>query len=187
MDLIINLKQIDLKKQENRFTEDIVLPAGRGKDIRVGIIGDNLVLKGKGKADKLITEKDLNALGKNAKGQKTIAKEVDFFIAEAPFMPKVGKLLGKVLGIKGKMPKPLPPQADPAPVINMLKKTVRVRLKDNPVMQCSFGVESMKDEDLEKNFNTVLSAVLKKLPSGKNNIRSVCIKTTMGKPTEVKI
>ncbi len=187
IDLVINLTQMDLKNPENKFTEDVVLPSGKGKDVKVGIIGNNLVLKGQGKADKLITEKDLGALEKNAKEQKKFANEVDFLIAEAPFMPRIGKVLGKVLGMRGKMPKPLPPQADPVPMINMLKKTVRIKLKDTPVLQCSFGVESMKTEELEKNYEAIISAILKKLPSGKNNIKSVYVKTTMGAPVEVKV
>ena len=187
MDVIINLTQIDLKNPENKFTEDIVLPAGKGKKVNVGIIGNNLLIKGKESADVLVTENQLDAFAKDAKGQKKLANSVDFLIAEAPFMPKIGKILGRALGSRGKMPKPLPPQADPTPIIKMLKKTVRIKLKETPVLQCSFGVESMKEDELEKNFEIVISSILKKLPAGKNNVKSVYIKTTMGTPVEVKV
>ena len=42
VDLIINLRNIDLKKPENKFSKDILLPNGRGKDVSVCIISDTM-------------------------------------------------------------------------------------------------------------------------------------------------
>ena len=71
----------------------------------------------------------------------------DFFIAEAPLMPVIGKRLGVVLGPRGKMPKPLPPGADPTPVIISLRNTVRVRSRDKKTFHAPIGTRDMPPED----------------------------------------
>ncbi|MCK5699419.1 MAG: 50S ribosomal protein L1, partial [Candidatus Aenigmarchaeota archaeon] len=82
IDLAINTKQIDLKKPENKFTEEIHLPKGRGKDLKIAVIGDSLVVKSKGIADGLINDKELTKLEKDKKELKKAMNEYDFFIAE---------------------------------------------------------------------------------------------------------
>ena len=39
-DLTINVKGLDLKKPENRFKMDFMLPEGRGKELKVCVIAD---------------------------------------------------------------------------------------------------------------------------------------------------
>ena len=70
---------------------------------------------------------ELGTLADDKKTAKKIANEMDFFIAEAPVMPTVGKRLGIVLAPRGKMPKPIQPGADPKSMIDNLRKTVSVR------------------------------------------------------------
>ena len=41
-DLTINVKGLDLKKPENRFRFDFMLPEGRGKPLKVCVIADSL-------------------------------------------------------------------------------------------------------------------------------------------------
>lgn len=185
IDVIINLKHYDAKKQENRFVEEVVLPEGRGKDVKVGVIGVNLVVTAKGKADELINEQRLAQIEGSAKEQKTILRNIDYFISEPQFMARIGKSLGKRLGPKGKMPKPLPGTVDPKPLIDRLKKTVRASVRDAPVISCPIGVEQMADEALGKNLEAVLAGVEKRLPNGRQNIKAVYIKATMGTPVKV--
>ncbi len=186
IDLIINLQKIDLKKPENKFTEEVFLPSGRGKDAKIGVIGKNLAVSAKGVADYIVDDPTLDKLEKDKKALKSAIKDVDYFLAEAPYMLRIGKTLGRVLGPKGKMPKPLPPNADIKPIAERLKKTVRVKLSGSPVIQTFLGTESLKDEEIKANFEAVLSAVEKKLPLGKDNIKNVYLKTTMGSPISVK-
>ncbi len=185
LDVIINLKNYDAKKQENRFVEEVALPEGRGKDVKVGVIGVNLVVTAKGKADELINEQRLAQIEGSPKDQKQLLRTVDYFISEPQFMARIGKSLGKRLGPKGKMPKPVPGTVDPKPMIDRLKKTVRVVVKDAPVISCPVGTEQMSDEALGKNLEAVLGAVEKRLPNGRNNIKAVYLKTTMGAPVKV--
>ncbi|MDX1535012.1 MAG: 50S ribosomal protein L1, partial [Thermoplasmata archaeon] len=104
---------------------------------------------------------------------------------EAPLMPAIGRRLGTVLGPRGKMPRPLPPGGDPVPVIQNLKKAVRVRSKDRPTFHAAVGTRDMKPQDLAENLETILKRVEARLPRGRTNIGSVYVKTTMGPAVKV--
>ena len=79
------------------------------------------------------------------------------------------------------MPKPIPPSADPAPLINNLRKTVRIRSKDRRTFHAPVGTRDMSPEDLAENIDVIMKRLVGKLVRGKMNIQSVYIKTTMGK------
>jgi large subunit ribosomal protein L1 len=186
-DLIINLKNIDLRKPENRFTFETQLPEGRGKDLKIAFIGDTLAKQAKNYVDTVITKTEIEKYAKNKKTLKKLAKEYDFFLAEAPLMPLVGKSFGIVLGPRGKMPKPVPPGIKLEPIIEASKRSVRIMLKDTPVIHVPIGTEKMEDEKVLKNLHAVYNAVKEKLPKGKNNIKSVFIKLTMGIPVKLEL
>ena len=85
VELAVNLRDIDLSLPKNRIQEDIILPKGRGKKVRVAVIGGGeLALKAKDVADVVITPEELGTLAGDKKQAKKLANSVDFFIAEAP-------------------------------------------------------------------------------------------------------
>ncbi|UCF07513.1 MAG: 50S ribosomal protein L1 [Thermoplasmata archaeon] len=181
VDLAVNLKDIDLSIPKNRIDDEILLPKGRGKPVKIAVFGTGeLALKAKSSADLVISPEELEDLAEDKKKAKKLANEHSFFIAEAPLMPVIGKKLGVVLGPRGKMPKPIPPGADPTPVINNLRNTVRVRSKDRRTFHASIGTKDMTAEDLAENIDVVIKRVIGKLERGRMNIASVYIKTTMG-------
>ncbi len=182
IDLAINLKDVDMRNPANRIDMIIELPHGRGsKPAKVALIaGGELATRAKGVADLIIDPADLQKLAENKREAKKIARKHHFFIADATLMPTIGRLLGPILGPRGKMPRPLPPTADPVPIINSLKKSTRLRSKDRPTMHCMVGTEDMPLEQLAENIETVLTALVNRLERGRNNIASVYIKTTMG-------
>jgi large subunit ribosomal protein L1 len=182
VDLAVNLKDIDLSIPKNRVDEEVLLPKGRGKTLKVAVFGSGeLAIKAKAAADLVITPEELEDLADDKKQAKKLANDHVFFIAEAPLMPVIGKKLGVVLGPRGKMPKPIPPNADPAPLINNLKKTIRIRSKDRRTFHTPIGTKDMSAEDLAENVDVVVKRLIGKLVRGKMNIQSVYVKTTMGK------
>ena len=184
VELAINLKDIDLSVPKNRITDDIILPYGRGKDVHVCVIGGGeLALKAKGVADTVITPEELQTIADDKKQAKKIANKTDYFIAEAPLMAVVGKKLGTVLGPRGKMPKPIPPGADPTAMVDNLRKTVSVRTKDRMTFHAPVGTVNMPAEELAENIEVILKRVELKLEKGRMNIDSAYVKTTMG-PSE---
>jgi len=188
IELIINLRDIDMKKPEGRIQELIELPHAVGKPTKICIFASGeLALKAKRSGADLVMEKrELEALAGDKKRRKALAQTYDFFIAEAPLMPLVGKILGSALGPKGRMPTPVPPTADIAKYINRFRRTVMVRLRGQPVLQCRVGTEEMSEEHVVENIQAVLSRLEGKLKKGFRNVESIYIKTTMGQPVKVK-
>jgi len=184
VELAINLKDVDLSIPKNRIQDDIILPNGRGKAIRVCVIGGGeLALKAKDVADLVITAEEIQTIADNKKQAKKIANSIDYFIAEAPLMAVVGKRLGVVLGPRGKMPKPIPPGVDPSNMIDALRRTVSVRTKDKMTFHAPVGTTEMPIEQLADNIETLLKRIEVKLEKGRMNIASSYVKTTMG-PSE---
>jgi large subunit ribosomal protein L1 len=182
VDLAINLKDIDLSIPKNRVDDEVLLPKGRGKPVKIAVFGSGeLAVKAKISADTVITPEEIDDLSDDKKKAKRIANEHVFFVAEAPLMPTIGKSLGVVLGPRGKMPKPIPPQADPQPIIKNLRNTVRLRSKDKRTFHTPVGTKDMSVEDIAENVDLVIKRLIGKLERGKMNIASVYIKTTMGK------
>ena len=184
VELAVNLKDVDLSVPKNRITEDVILPNGRGKAVRVCVIGGGeLALKAKDVADLVITPEELQTIADDKKQAKKIANSTNYFIAEAPLMAVVGKRLGTVLGPRGKMPKPIPPGADPTGMIESLRKTVSVRTKDRITFHAPVGTADMPVEQIAENIDALLKRIELKLEKGRMNIDSSYVKTTMG-PSE---
>ncbi|MCX6650067.1 MAG: 50S ribosomal protein L1 [Methanomassiliicoccales archaeon] len=184
VDLSINLKDVDLSIPKNRIQEDIVLPHGRGKLIKVCVIGSGeMLIKAKDVADRVVSVEELGTIADDKKQAKKMANEFEYFIAEAPLMPTIGKRLGIVLGPRGKMPKPIPPGADPKPMIDNLRKSVSIRSKDNMTFHTVVGTTDMTPEDIADNIELIFKRIGLKLEKGTLNIRSAFVKTTMG-PSE---
>lgn len=181
VEVSINLKDLDLTVPKNRLEEEIQLPNGRGKPVKVAVFGSpELCQKIKGVADVVVQSNELDEFAKDKKAAKRRANEVDFFLAEAPLMPTIGKRLGVVLGPRGKMPRPLPPGSDPTNLVNALKRSVRVRSKGNRTFHAAVGTRAMKPEQIAQNVDAVLGRIVGKLERGRTNIESVYVKTSMG-------
>ncbi|MCK9152209.1 50S ribosomal protein L1 [Methanobacterium alcaliphilum] len=182
IDVVINIKDLDVNKPENRFDEEVSLPNGRGKDVKIAFIADGelAVQAENAGADLIITKKELEDLGKDRKEAKKLANRHNFFVAQADMMPLVGRFLGPVLGPRKKMPKPVPASAKPEPILERLRSTVKVRIKDQPVIQTLVGTQEMDEELIAGNIEAVLSILDRNLEKGRSQIKSMYIKTTMG-------
>jgi large subunit ribosomal protein L1 len=184
IDIVINLKNLDLNDPKNRVDEEIVLPHGRGNKAKVALFASGeLAVKSKKHVDLLIKPEEIGDLSKDKKKFKKITEDYDFFIAEAPLMPTIGKSLGTVLGPRGKMPKPVPPTADLSGIIRNLRNTIKVRSKSSKTFHTVAGNAEMSKEHIVENVDVILKRVEGALERGRMNLGSVYIKTTMG-PSE---
>ncbi|NJE54920.1 50S ribosomal protein L1 [Thermococcus sp. 21S9] len=188
VEIAVNLKDIDLRKPENRFKLEVVLPHGRGKEPKIAVIADGAVAEAAKKLGlDVISGEQLEEIAKSPREARKLAKRYDFFIAAAPLMPKIGKYLGRYLGPRNKMPQVVPPtMTNLEPIVNRLKRTVRIQLKNNPVVHAPIGTEDMDDEKLAENAEAVLNAIINKLERGENQVKSVYVKTTMGPAVKVE-
>jgi large subunit ribosomal protein L1 len=181
VEVAVNLREVDLSVPKNRIDEEVVLPKGRGKQVKVCIFASGeLALKARAVADLVIQPQEIEEYASDKRKAHKLAQQCDFFIAEAPLMPVIGRRLGVVLGPRGKMPRPVPPTADPTNMINNMRKSVRVRTRDRRTFHAAIGTREMTPEDIAENLDALMRRVVGKLERGRFNIASAFVKTTMG-------
>ena len=102
-------------------------------------------------------------------------------------MGPIGRFLGVVLGPRGKMPRPVPPVADPGAIANGLKNVAIVRSRDKITFHTVVGTRDQGAEALTENGMEVWKRVTGKLERGAGNIRSFYVKTSMGPAVRVEV
>jgi len=176
-----NFTQSMEKKTQNRIKEDFVLPNGRGKDVKIGIFASgDMAQRAKKENLSIFDQEDIDKLAKDKKLAKKVANSHDFFIAQTDFMTLIGKSLGPIFAPRGKTPAPLPPTAPLEPILNKMKKTVKIKSYNQSVIHMFVGSEKMEDEMLAENISEIIKFFEKKLEKGYDNIKSIYIKTSMG-------
>jgi large subunit ribosomal protein L1 len=181
IDLMVNLRELDMRRPENRVNLRVHLPNGVGSQrVLVFASGDMALRARRAGADGIVEPSELQEMASDRKAAKRRLKDFDVFVAEAPLMPTVGRVVGPILGPKGKMPTPVPPQAPIDEIIDRERGVVVIRSRDKPYIHCIVGKESMDDEKVAENVETVLSSLARTLKRGMRNVRSVYLKLTMG-------
>jgi large subunit ribosomal protein L1 len=185
VDMIVNLKNIDLKKPENRISVEVKLPHSPG-NLKVCVIGDELAKKAKN-ADKIIDTAQFREIFADKKKIKRLAEDYDFFMADVSLMAEIGRLGGPILAKRNKMPIPVPPNVDVEEKIKQLKSTIFIRVRDNPSLQFRIGKENMDPKEIAENFEHAINVIKEKLPKKEKNLKNAYVKLTMGKPCKVEV
>jgi len=184
LEIIITFKDIDVKKGF-ALNEIIQLPkTSSPAAVCVMATGDMSIKAKAANADAVIGTEDLDKFAANKRESRKFINKYDFFLADTKIMPVVGKVLGQLLGPRGKMPVPVPYDAPIESFLQRFRSSIKVRVRSSLSLSCKFGDETMDDADLAVNAHAIISAVEKKLPNGEKNIKRIMIKTTMGKPTK---
>ena len=180
----INNKQ---KKSEVNIRTVVNLPGGTGKNVKVAVVCED---------NKAQEAKDAGAdiVGSDEFVEKIKGGELNFekLICTPGMMIKLSKL-GKVLGPKGLMPNPKLGSVSEnikEAVTNAKSGQVEIRNDKDGNIGVSIGKKSFSDDQLLKNYNTILD-VLEKEKS--NNtlkgdlIKSVFATSTMGVSYKIKL
>ena len=184
IELIVNFKDIDVKKGF-ALNEVVQLPkTSSPATVCVMATGDMGTKAKAANADSVIGTEELDKFAANKRESRKFINKYDFFLADTQVMPVVGKTLGQLLGPRGKMPTPVPFNADIVAFLARFRTSIKVRSRASLSVSCKIGDVTMEDSDLAINAHTVLAAIEKKLPNGEKNIRKIMIKTTMGKPVK---
>jgi len=184
LEIIITFKDIDVKKGF-ALNEIVQLPkTSSPAAVCVMATGDMSTKAKAANADAVIGTEDLDKFAANKRESRKFINKYDFFLADTKIMPVVGKVLGQLLGPRGKMPVPVPFDAPIESFLQRFRSSIKVRVRGSLSLACKFGDETMDDGDLAVNAHAIVSAVEKKLPNGEKNIKRIMIKTTMGKPTK---
>ena len=164
---------IEVKHAEQQIRSTVVLPAGLGKEVRVCVIA---------KGPKVNEAKDAGA---DFYGTEDIIDKIaggwfefDTLIATPDCMGMLGKL-GRVLGPKGLMPNPKTGTVT-LDIANAGK--VEFRADKQGMIHCPIGKVQFANEDLVKNYGTLVDAVLRAKPSAAKGtyVKSIYLTTTMG-------
>lgn len=182
LEMVIVFKDIDVKKGF-ALNEVVQLPkTSSPATVCIMATGDMGQKAKEAKADAVVGSEELDRFASNKRASRKFIDKYDFFLADTQIMPAVGKVLGQLLGPRGKMPTPVPFNASIESFLQRFRSSIKVRSRASLAVSCKIGDESMENTDLSINAYAVLSAVEKKLPNGEKNLKRVIIKTTMGKP-----
>ena len=194
IDVIVNLKNVNLKDPANRFNNEFELPnpVDPNPSICFFVEGDQLVEANKLGEDAMDVEQ-MEQISKGEKSQRrNFVKKYDFFIASTQMMRHVAKNFGRLFGPRGKMPRPQPqgygvisPSDSVADSRERYKKIIRLRLTKFPLIQFKVGTKEMPLEVIMENTKAALDFIENKLDKGRQQLKSIYIKTTMGKPARV--
>ncbi|HUV35178.1 MAG TPA: 50S ribosomal protein L1 [Candidatus Desulfaltia sp.] len=185
-DLAVNLRELDMNRPDQRVNLRFTLPNGVGaRKVLVFASGDLALRARRAGADAVVEPAELDQLATDKKAAKKALQPYDSFVAEAPMMPTVGRVAGPILGPRGKMPTPVPPQAPIDSIIERERRTVVLRSRDKPFVHCIVGKEDMSDEEVAQNIEAVVQNVTRATRRGFANVRSVYLKLTMGDAVKV--
>tara|TARA_B100000886_G_scaffold339740_1_gene306130 strand:+ start:1200 stop:1889 length:690 start_codon:yes stop_codon:yes gene_type:complete len=184
LNISINNKQ---KKNEINIRTVVNLPNGTGKKIKVAVVAEEPKQKdAKNSGADLVGGDEL--IDKIKNGELNFEK----LICTTSMMLKLSKL-GKVLGPKGLMPNPkLGTVTDNVTDAVKNAKTGQIELKNDKDgnIGLSFGRKSFSDDNLIKNFNTVLETLEKEksnLTIKGDLIKHIFINSTMGVSYKIKL
>ena len=183
IDLIINLKSIDLKRDQLNIVVNI---PHKSKDKKICAF-----LNVKSKIIDSVTEPEFQKY-KDKKTLKNLVNKYDYFIAFAPLMPKVATVFGKILGPAGKMPSPQlgmiihETDDEVKKAINKISTSLKIRLKEASI-KVGVGKEDMDDKKIIENVKSIYASVENTLPKKRENIRNIMIKLSMTKPIKVEV
>jgi len=185
LDVVINLG-VDPRHADQMVRGVVSLPSGTGKETRVAVFAKDA------KAD------EAREAGADTVGAEDLMEAMqggdlnyDRIIATPDMMGLVGRL-GKVLGPKGLMPNPklgtVTPNVGQA-VKDAKGGQIEYRVEKAGIIHNGIGKTSFKEADLRKNFDALVSAVVKAKPAGAKGkyVRKVGLSTTMGPGLKVDL
>ena len=191
VDLIITLKDLDLKKPDQQVDFFMSMPHKRAKAAKVcGLVGPELYDQAKEALDAAISIDEFKTFAKDKRAAKKLGRTYDFFVAQADIMPKVAQTFGKILGPLAKMPNPkagcvVPPNANLSQLYDKLQYTLHVLVKKQKMFQAGIGREDGDANAIAENAFAVYDQLMHHLPLEKNNIKDVFVKVTMGKAVKL--
>jgi len=128
---------------------------------------------------------ELKKFNKDKKLIKNWAKKYSILIASEALVKKIPAVCGPTLNRIGMFPQPVSHNAPIKGKCNDMRATVKWQLKKVTCMNVAAGNEDMSDDQLRANITTSLNFLASLTKKGWHNIKTVNIKTTMGKAVKV--
>ena len=185
VEIAINLG-VDPRHADQMVRGVVTLPAGTGKDVRVAVFA-------RGDKAEAATAAGADIVGAEDLLESIQAGNIDFqrVIATPDMMGLVGRL-GKVLGPKGLMPNPKLGTVTPnvAEAVKAAKGgQIEFRVEKAGIIHAGLGKSSFTAEDLRKNFDAFVDAIVKAKPTGSKGkyVRKIALSSSMGPGVKVDV
>lgn len=177
---------VDPKQADQNIRDNVVLPAGTGKSVRVAVLADDANVK-KAKeagADIAAGEEFLTQLDKGV-------LDFDVLIATPNLMAKLAKY-ARILGPKGLMPNPKSGTVtmDVSKAVKQAKAgKIEYRVDSTGIIHVGIGKVSFGAAKLQENAEALLSSVKQNKPASVKGafVRSLFATTTMGPSITIDI
>jgi large subunit ribosomal protein L1 len=185
VEVAINLG-VDPRHADQMVRGVVTLPAGTGKTVRVAVFA---------RADK--AQQALDA-GADVVGAEDLLESIqggninfERVIATPDMMGLVGRL-GKVLGPKGLMPNPKLGTVTPnvGEAVKAAKGgQIEFRVEKAGIIHAGLGKASFSQDDLRKNFDAFVDAIVKAKPTGSKGkyVRKIALSSSMGPGVKVDV
>jgi len=185
VELQVGLKNYDTQK-DKRFSGSIKLPYLTKSKYKVCVLGDQQHCdEAKKKNIDFLSIDDLKKLNKNKKLVNKLAKKYNSFLSSESVIRQIPRLLGPGLNKAGKFPLLLTHSDDMEAKVHELKCTVKFQLKKVLCLGVSVGNVALTLEELMTNIQLTVNFLISLLKKGWQNIRSLHIKSTMGRPYRI--
>merc|ERR1712020_384222 len=182
VDLQIGLKNYDPQK-DKRFSGTVKLKYVPRKKFRVCILGDQAHCdEAKSKDLPSMSADDLKKLNKDKKKVKNLAKSYDAFLCSDTLIKQIPRLLGPGLNKAGKFPTMVTHADDLDEKVNVLKATIKFQMKKVLCLNVAVGNIEMTEDQLMENIRLAMNFLVSLLKKHWQNVKSLHIKSTMGKP-----
>jgi large subunit ribosomal protein L1 len=170
---------VDPRHADQMVRGVVTLPAGTGKDVRVAVFA-------RGAKAEEATAAGADVVGAEDLMETIQGGTIDFdrVIATPDMMGIVGRL-GKVLGPKGLMPNPKLGTVTPN-VTEAVKAAkggqVEFRVEKAGIIHSGIGKASFPAEDLRRNFDAFVDAIVRAKPAGAKGkyVQKIALSSTMG-------
>jgi large subunit ribosomal protein L1 len=175
----INLN-VDPRHADQNIRDNLVLPAGTGKNIRVAVF-----------AEETVEGADLQGVEEITKQLEKGEMNFDILIATPAQMPKLGKY-ARALGPRGLMPNPKSGTVT-TDVTKAVKEAkagrVEYRVDSTGIVHLPVGKVSFKAADLQKNVEAVFASVKGNKPASVKGtyVKAVYLSTSMGPSITVAV
>ncbi|KAH9178012.1 60S ribosomal protein L10A [Lactarius sanguifluus] len=128
---------------------------------------------------------DLKKLNKNKKLVKKLAKKYDAFLSSEALIKQIPRLLGPGLSKAGKFPTPVSPAEDLTNKLTEVRSTIKFQLKKVLCLGVAVGHVPMSDDQVLANVMLSINFLVSLLKKHWQNVKSLHIKSTMGKPIRI--
>lgn len=181
VDLQVMLRDYDPEK-EKRFNSSTTLNYNCRSHLKVCVVGviQHVEQAKEAGLDGVLVD-DLKKFNNEGKLIKKWARKYDVLLVSESQNKNVTKLIGRYITSIGKLPITLSERENVRDKVAELMRTIRFRVKKFPWLAQGVGVDTLTSEELRQNVTKSINFLVSLVPKGWQNIKTIHVKTTMGK------